>query len=407
MKKKILFINPDIKVEKEFIDYPYFINLGMLQLVAILKNEKYTVEVIDRFAQEDSDATEEKNYICFGSRTDINKFIEEKNFDVAIIVNSPFLNLFASKKNNEFQELIKTIKLKPNNPQIILSDCYIGGMHYVDYDEKKIIRRYPLIDKICKYESDTKLISLIEENNSKEKTGNFWQILDNLPLPDYNSILMKNYISFLKKVSKNGFSSFLSKNKNTIGIFTSRGCIYNCIFCSSKLRGRYYRAYSLEFIKQHLLFLKEKYAVKKVVILDELVNPSKDRLDGLLKVLEDLDLDYDFPNGLRADNISTKALSMMKNRISLLSTSAESGCSNIMNKVIKKNLKLTSITQLAKSCAKKNISLAVHFMIGLPKESYKDINKTLNFAVKLSENYGVIPLIQLATPIPGSELFPN
>jgi len=405
MKKKILFINPDIKVEKRFIDYPYFINLGMLQLVSILKNNGYIVDVIDRFAQNDSDATEEGGYIKFGSRSDINKIIEEKEFDVAVIINSPFLTLFSSKKNNEILELIKKIKLKPNKPKIILADCYVGGMHYVDYDEKKIIEKYPLIDGICKYESDIKLIPLIEENCPKRKNKDFLQKLDNLPFPDYDSISMKNYTSFLKKVSKNGFSPFLSQDKNTMGIFTSRGCVYNCIFCSSKLSGRYYRAYSLGYIKQHLLVLKEKYSIKKVVILDELVNPNKKRLDNLLKLLENLDLDYEFPNGVRADNISAEALSMMKNRISLLSTSAESGCSNIVNEVIKKNLNLASIIKLAKLCAKKNIPLAVHFMIGLPEESYKDINKTLEFAIKLSENYRATPLIQLATPIPGSELF--
>ncbi len=404
MKKRILFINPNLLVSKTFIDYPYFINLNMLQAVAFLKKE-YFVEVIDAFSQKDSDVIKKGDDLFFGSKIDINKIVKSKDFDIAIILNSPFLKLFSSKENKEIQKLVDNIKSKKNKPKIILADCYIGGMHYVDYKPEKITKKYPLIDEICKFECESRLIPILQGKNIEKGANEFFNNLDMLPFPHYESISIQNYAAFLSKISEKGFSDFFKMNKKTMPVFTSRGCVYNCIFCTSRLNKRNYRQYSLDYLKKHFLLLKHKYGIKKIIIMDELANQTEKRLEDILKLLNELDLDYEFPNGLRADNISENSLSMIKNRISLLSTSAESGSQQIVNDVIKKNLDLNSINPLAESCAKKKIPLAIHFMIGLPGESHKDINKTLDFAAELSENYGAIPLIQLATPIPNSEFF--
>ena len=404
-RKKILFINPNLLLSKKFIDYPYSINLNMLQAVALLKKEGYFVDVIDAFSQKDSDIIEKEDCLFLGSKIKMNEIIKSKNFDIAIILNSPFLKLFSSKENKEIQELMNSIKSKKNKPKIILADCYMGGMHYINYKSEKILEKYPLVDKICKFECDSKLISILQEENIKEKPNEFCNDLNALPFPDYDSISLKNYIAFLKKISEKNFSDFFKMDEEAMPVFTSRGCIYNCIFCISRLNNRGYRQYSLEYLKKHLLLLKHKYNIKKIIIMDELANPTKKRLEDILKLLDGLKLNYEFPNGLRADNISKTALSMIKDKVSLLSVSAESGSQNTIDNIIGKKLDLEKIKQLAEYCTQKKIPLAIHFMIGLPGEDYKDINQTIDFAVKLFNEYGVMPLLQLATPIPGTDFF--
>jgi tRNA A37 methylthiotransferase MiaB len=44
--------------------------------------------------------------------------------------------------------------------------------------------------------------------------------------------------------------------------------------------------------------------------------------------------------------------------------------------------------------------LVSHYIIGFPEETKKDINETLELAFKLFIDYGVIPLLQFATPMP-------
>ncbi len=402
---KILFINPNLSISKKFIDYPYFINLNMLQAASVLKN-KYDVTIYDSFSQPDSTTFNISDEIFFGSKTDIDKVVDLKDFNIFIILNSPFLKLFSSKENKEFKKLIKKIKTTNSSSKIILADCYIGGMHYVDYDSAAILKRYPLVDAICKLECESELITMIE-GDKINNSNKFYNKMDDLPFPDYEGISLDNYTSFLDKISKEGLSDFFKIDKKTMPIFMSRGCIHDCIFCTSRISGRTYREYSLAYIKKHLLYLKNNYNINKLIILDELINPTEERLDNILKLLEELDLNYEFPNGLRADKISDFALSMLKNKISLLSLSAESGSQDIVNNVIGKNLDLNKVKELAISCDEKNIPLAVHFMIGLPGEGCEDINKTIDFAIELFNDYKAIPLMQLATPIPGSKFFKN
>jgi len=62
---KILFINPNLSISKKFIDYPYFINLNMLQAASVLKN-KYDVTIYDSFSQPDSTTFNISDEIFFG-----------------------------------------------------------------------------------------------------------------------------------------------------------------------------------------------------------------------------------------------------------------------------------------------------------------------------------------------------
>lgn len=343
-------INPNIRIKGNFIDYPYFVNIGVLQNAAVLKNKGYKVKVVDMFSQRDSGVYKEGEYILIGSRIDTEKLIKKFEFDTAIITNSPFLKLFSNNNDKEISNLILQIKRVNKNAKIILADCYIGGMHYVDYDISKILKRYPSINNICKYESENCLIKLLEKSEEKSIQGHFVMNLDKLPLPDYDSISMTNYLSFLKKASKRGIATYFEENKNTIGLFTSRGCVYNCVFCSSRLYNRKYRQNSIGYIKKHLLFIKNNYKIEKVAILDEIANISEKRLENLLKVLNELGMDYEFANGLRADRISRKAIRLMKGHISMLTISAESGSNFILNKVIKKALNLDKVEQVAEWC---------------------------------------------------------
>src|SRR6185369_4551520 len=50
------------------------------------------------------------------------------------------------------------------------------------------------------------------------------------------------------------------------------------------------------------------------------------------------------------------------------------------------------------------IATLVHFIIGNPGETKRDINGTLELALRLHQTYGAWPSVQYATPLPGTEL---
>ena len=47
----------------------------------------------------------------------------------------------------------------------------------------------------------------------------------------------------------------------------------------------------------------------------------------------------------------------------------------------------------------------LHFIIGLPGETRKQIGETLYFAEKMYSSYGAVPLLQFAVTLPGTRLF--
>ncbi|MCK5845142.1 MAG: hypothetical protein KAG97_10570, partial [Victivallales bacterium] len=55
-RRKILVANPPLLIGSDFIDYPYFANLGALQCAATLEARGHAVHVADAFSLAESDA---------------------------------------------------------------------------------------------------------------------------------------------------------------------------------------------------------------------------------------------------------------------------------------------------------------------------------------------------------------
>ncbi len=421
--KKILTVNPPITVSKNFIDYPFFCNLGFLQNVALIKDKNPFV--LDCFALKNSDLyASDKNHFLLGIQNEeFLKNIKKFHFDIIIINNSPFLNLQAD--NIDFRKLLETIREENPEAIVIIADCYFEGMHYIDYSAEDLLHKYSEIDFIIKYDSEIELKRLIDdiiENNIKHSSiasvrlkdriieGKLSKInLDELPFAGWDLINVNNYYTFLKKISKKLNRKFLFKlDTETLPFISSRGCPYKCIFCSNNPGEReagIYKKFPTDYLNEYLQYLKAKFCVKNLVILDSVANIDRTHFEELLKILNENNLKYDFPNGLRADRLERKHLFIMKEKINTFSVSAESGVQKVIDEIIKKKQSLVSIEKVASWCRELKIPLLVHYVIGILGESYADINATLNHALKMYNEYKALPSIQFAVPIKGTPLY--
>ena len=399
---KILLINPCLRIDNDFIDYPYFVNQGLYLIRELLINLGHDAMLFDSFCNPLVRKTEE-SYIL-GSNDGLFENIKKFKPDFSIILNSPFLKLFNKKENDEILNLIAC--LKQNNSKVILADCFTTGMHYYDYDAEEIRKNYGF-DAVCKHESEQALLNAIDPLIKSLKSCSkprFAENLDDLPLPAFSEKELDNYNQFLLECEKNGLTDLLNFEKKTLPLITSRGCMYNCIFCSSRIYDRKYRQHSIEYLDKQLEYAVNQHEIQKVVFLDDLLNPSKERLIQILDLLEKYGLACEIPNGLRADNLDENILARLKEFTDWIKISAESGIQKTMDK-IGKGLDLDSVTRTAKICKELKLPLLVHFMIGFPFETIKDMNKTLKFALELHEKYEAKPLLQFAAPIKGSKLY--
>jgi len=126
--------------------------------------------------------------------------------------------------------------------------------------------------------------------------------------------------------------------------------------------------------------------------------------EALLRMLNELDFSYDFPNGMRADHLSREAIALMKGRIGMLSMSAESATQADLDGPIGKGQPLQAIRRVAEWCRELDVPLMSHYIIGFPWETPAHVTATLEMAWELYDRYGVWPSMQFATPILGTAL---
>jgi radical SAM superfamily enzyme YgiQ (UPF0313 family) len=128
--------------------------------------------------------------------------------------------------------------------------------------------------------------------------------LDSLSFPDFDLMNFKTYPKL-----------YLAKKHPSVPILTSRGCPFNCSFCTGyKISGKKFRARSPENIIEELKQLKGKYKIKEFQIWDD--NFTLDRKRAMkfcnLLIKEKLDLIWWCPNGVRMETLDYELLKKMK-----------------------------------------------------------------------------------------------
>ncbi len=262
------------------------------------------------------------------------------------------------------------------------------------------------------------LLSALEENNPRldkidglayrvdgktiiKKVTRYIKDLDDLPLPDYDVV---NFDAYANKSEKYSYYTHPRRlpYANTI---TSRGCPFNCIFCSSKLiNGPNIRYRSANSVLKEVDWLMDKYGIKELIIFDDnfYLNHKilEEILDGLIERKHDLEW--------KTVNAAVYALNdklLEKIRASgcyQIALAIESGTSEGL-KLLKKpgNIlpKAKPVVEKAKSLG---MDVAAMFIIGTPGETWEQIRQTFEFAEELDLDY---VSFNIATPLPKTELY--
>ncbi len=412
---QLLLIQPPLLLHAEFIDYPYFASAGLWQAAAELRVRGHDVQVLDAFCQATSGLIKESNgMIRLGiPLSGLTAKLPAQKPDAIVIGHSPWLRARAASA--ELRRLALHLHEKYQVP-IILADCDIGGMHFIEWDEAVLDELG--IDFGCKYDAEGALQLLISQVLSDQpppqriaEGAPQADVLDDLPLPAYDLIDVAFFQKFMGRVAQ-------AKHKQEIfdchppvmAIKTSRGCVYRCNFCTSNpwsragLSGKMYRTYGHDKLHEHIEFLRTKHGVSRLVILDELVNVNSGHFDHLLDIAEEFQMRLDFPNGMRADRVTEIQVKRMAQVTDVLSISAESANERIANDVIGKKFDLAATERVARWCQQHGLKLVVHWMIGQPTETRVEILNTLQTAWNVYEHFGAQPLLQFATPILGTAL---
>jgi len=230
------------------------------------------------------------------------------------------------------------------------------------------------------------------------------QDLDSLPFPARHLLPMSTYFAAVKENPLRG-----EINKPWAMMITSRGCPYNCVFCTSHtIMGRTWRGRSPDNVVDEIEQLVSTYKIKQIDFYDDNMTLDKKRMETIcdLIVEKDLDIEWYTPNGVRADTLDENILRKMKaSGCKKIRIAPESGVQHVLDHIVKKNLNLKDVEKAVILSKKVGIEVGCFFVIGLIGETKKDIQETINYAYKLRRLGADRFYFSIAMPVYGTELY--
>jgi anaerobic magnesium-protoporphyrin IX monomethyl ester cyclase len=228
--------------------------------------------------------------------------------------------------------------------------------------------------------------------------------LDSLPFPARHLLPMDIYTQAVKKNPLRG-----EIHKHYTIVITSRGCPYNCVFCSNCIVwGKQWRPRSPKNVVDELEEIIKTFGIEQVDFSDDNMTLDRQRMVEICDLIVQRHLRFDWftPNGIRADSLDEELLRKMKTAgCKKIRIAPESGVQHIVNDIIKKNQDLKAVEQAVILCKKVGIKVGCFFVIGLIGETKTDIEKTIEFAYKLRTLGAETFIFSIAMPLYGTAFY--
>ena len=357
--------------------------LGLASIAAVLEGENYQVEILDANALRLSESEVAK---------------ETGNVDIiGITAMTPFIN-----------SAIKVAKeIKKGKPG---STVIVGGAHVTALPEETL-RNVPEIDIIVRGEGEETVVELYEalkssdslqkvrgityRDNGRSKSTPMRPLianLDSLPFPAYHLLPLHKY----KPHPPHG------RRLPFMAMVTSRGCPYNCIFCSKPIFGRKFRSQSPQRIASEVEYLAGKFKIKEIAFYDDIFTLDKKRIAKLAKEFKKRDLSIPWTCETRVDSVTEELLKEMKEAgCYMIAYGIESGNQTILNS-LRKKITIEQVREAVKVTRDIGIQTIGYFMLGSPGETPLTIRQTIDFA-----NYLPLDFAQFSVtiPFPGTDLY--
>ena len=228
--------------------------------------------------------------------------------------------------------------------------------------------------------------------------------LDALPFPARHLLPMKVYAEAVKENPLRG-----EIRKPWTIMITSRGCPYNCVFCSNCIVwGKQWRARSPKNVVDELEHVVKEFGVRQVDFSDDNMTLDKERMAQICDLIVErgLKVEWFTPNGIRADTLDEALLRKMKRAgCKKIRIAPESGVQRVVDDVIGKNLDLKSVEQAVIACKKVGVKVGCFFVIGLIGETKADIEETIRFAYRLKRLGADTFIFSIAMPLYGTAFY--
>lgn len=340
---KIVLINPTRKEAPSF---------GILYLASVLEGRKHSVKIVE-----------------FDEPIDNKLFTEIDDFApdiIGITVMSYQL------------EQVKNILAKLPAAYFIA-----GGRHATALPEEVLDMGFDLVVRGEAEESFPEVLDNLEGDLSKVKGVVFYREnkvintgirdppdITKLPRPAYHLVDMEHYLN-----SK--IYGIRGKWLRTGWVFTSRGCPGRCTFCyNNQFFANKYRTREVDDVIKEIQFLKEKYKIEALWVLDDTFTLDENRVVEFCEKLKKANLGLQLDAQTRVNTFTDRMAKAMKEAGFV---QVEFGVESGSQKILDYYKKGTSVEQAKKAFSiahKYGFTTFANFIVGAPGETEEDIRLT-------------------------------
>jgi anaerobic magnesium-protoporphyrin IX monomethyl ester cyclase len=357
--KVLLIESPCLALDDDSLEPP----MGILMIASVLKKRGILVQVLDL-----SGHTLNESY-------QILEGIEETPTVVGFSTLSASYS-FTMKLAIKIRQLFPKAKTIAGGPHAsALPEEVAKSFDYVLVGEAEIT----LLELLEKLEKNISSLSIL--------IGKPIQNLDDLPYPDYSLVSLHNYT---RKV----------EGKQSLSIFSSRGCLYDCAFCNSRVfprKKKNFRFRSAEHVAKEIHYLHKSYGITNYRFQDDLFTFNRERIEAIAKLSPDIR----YRCFARADALSMEMChTLISTGCYHVAVGIESGSKKILSAMCK-NTTPEIMRQGLINAHAVGLHTRIYLIVGFPGETDETISETISFLDTMPfDEFLVYPAI----PYPGTPL---
>ncbi len=205
------------------------------------------------------------------------------------------------------------------------------------------------------------------------KSRPFLKDLDTLPYPAWHLFKMDHY-----KLELEGL------NLPAHVILTSRGCPFNCSFCSARLQwGGHYSKRSADNVADELEYLRDNYSIEGYKIFDSTFTVNRGHVVSLCNEIKKRGLDcLLWECEIRADTVDKELLRTMKEAgCYYINMGLESASPRVL-KTISKGISVRQVENIIHWTDELGLMVKLFITWGHPTETYKEAMESYRFMEK-------------------------
>ena len=289
--------------------------------------------------------------------------------------------------------------LKERYPQ---SFIVFGGIHPTAVPDEVLAHEH--IDVVIRGEAEKTLNDFYRYI----KAGQTYTHLNGLSYRENGKIIHNRpgpVVSDLNDLPAFPYHLFDDKKYNLSFIFSSRGCPYECIFCSNRIiTGKKYRYRSAESTMEELELLFREYGIRHVFFVDDNFIVNHKRAFKIIELIRKSGIcgKMTFSFQGRADNFDYRLFKKLyETGFTSVDFGIETASERIM-KIINKGETVAECVKAVKAAKEIGLHVTSSFIYALPTETHQDRMD----AIRLSKQLDIdIVKFNNATPFPGTVLF--